>query len=110
MEKREVTARVKVRLKENSINVKSVNASIYEELTIISKAIVMLGFEKHSELSSYEYEWFDGEDPCVCMAFNIETHELQISVNDLPEIAVLGILEYAKQVVLKDLLGENNAS
>lgn len=105
-EKREVTARLKVKVTDEGISVKSKNTlNMYEELTIISRAIAMLGASKYSELSSYEWEYFDGEDPCVCIAYNIETKELQISINDIPENMELGILECGKQIVLKDLLG-----
>jgi len=107
METRDVTARVRVTLKESKINVKSLNVySIYEELTILSKAITMLGSDKHEELDSYDYKYFDGADPSICLAFNIETQELQVSVNDIGEQLIIGILEYAKQVVLKDLMEE----
>jgi len=106
VESREVTARVKIRMKDNEISVKSKNTfNIFEELTIISSAITMLGGQRHDELSSYEWEYFDGEDQCVCLAYNIDTNELQVSINDIPKNLELGILEYAKQVVLNDLLG-----
>ena len=105
MEKRETTARLKIRLdNEGTINIKSKNIfNIYEELTILSKTITMLATS--SEFDSYEWDYFDGEDSCVCIAYNIETAAIQISINDIPENMELGILEYAKQVVLNDLLG-----
>lgn len=107
METRDVTARLRITLEDAKINVKSLNIySIYEELTILSKAIAMMGSNKYDELDSYDYKYFDGEDPSICLAFNIETHELQVSVNDIGDTLVLGILEYAKQVVIKDLMGE----
>ena len=105
-ERREVTARVKIRIKDNEIIVKSKNTfSIIEELTIISSAITMLGGQRHDELDSYEWLYFDGEDQNICLAYNIDTCELQISINDIPKNLELGVLEYAKQIVLNDLLG-----
>ena len=65
----------------------------------------MLGNDRHSDLDSYEWEYFDGEDPCICIAYNLETRELQVSISDLPENFELGLLEVAKQLVIKDLLG-----
>jgi len=107
MEKREVTSRVKIKLNDNSLDIKFKNiVNLYEELTILSRAISMLATDKYDELDSYEWEYFDGEDPQICIAYNIETHKLQVSINDIPENMELGILEYAKQVVLNDLLGE----
>ena len=86
MEKREVTARLKIRLNDEGISIKSKNTfNMYEELTIISKTLAMLATDKHNDLDSYEWEYFDGEDPCVCIAYNIETKELQISISDIPE-------------------------
>lgn len=106
MEKREVTARLKIKMTDDGLKIKSKNTiNMYEELTIITKTLVMLASNKHSELDSYEWEYFDGEDPCICIAYNIETKELQISISDIPENMELGMLEFSKQVVLNDLLG-----
>jgi len=105
-EKREVTARIKITINGDNINVKTKNIfSFYESVTIISTAIAILGDGELSKLGSYEWDYFDGEAPCVCLAYNLETKELQVSVNDIAENIEIGLLEAAKQIVIKDILG-----
>jgi len=105
-EKREATSRVRIIIKDGNISVKTKNIfSYYETITILSTAISMLGTGKHAELDSYEWKYFDGSDPSICLAYNIETKELQISINDIAENMEIGLLEVSKDIVMKDILG-----
>lgn len=110
MEERDITARVRITIRvvddEVQFNVITKNvSSYYEELHIIQKAQVL--FSTDLELfDEYENVFFEGEEPIICLAYNIENGDLRVSLNDIPDNQVLGYLEQAKHIVMKSLMGE----
>jgi len=107
MEKRDVTARVRITLKEGTeFNVVTKNVLwLYEELHIIEKAKSIFSIDT-SLFDEYESIFFEGEEPIICLAYNLETGDMRVSLNDIPENQVLGFLEQAKFIIMKDIMGE----
>ena len=107
-EKRDVTARVRITIKEKGtefiVTTKNV-FYLYEEIHILSKAQTFFAIDKDL-FDEYENIFFEGSDPTICLAYNLETEDLRVSLNDLLENQVLGFLEQAKHIIMKDLMGE----
>lgn len=100
----EVTARIRIELKEEGINVRE---NIYNNIYLISvlRKIEHAILSDSDKIESHENLILDGDEPFMCLAFNKKDGRIQISSNDIIEDNYLGVLTLARLSIISSVLG-----